>query len=176
MAATQVIACSNCGAPLDGRVLHGRLSCSFCGSQHNLPEAGAGADADRVLALGVASQHSCPRCGVPLQQGLMDEQRVEHCADCNGVLLPRETFAAVVSHRRARYRGPDAVPRPLDGRELERIVGCPGCGERMEVHPYYGPGPAVIDSCSRCALVWLDRGEMTVIETAPGRRGTARRR
>jgi Zn-finger nucleic acid-binding protein len=50
-------------------------------------------------------------------------------------------------------------------------VACPVCGERMEVHPYYGPGPAVIDSCSRCGLIWLDRGEMTVIETAPGRRG-----
>ena len=40
---------------------------------------------------------------------------------------------------------------------------CPGCGEQMEVHPYYGPGNVLIDSCGECALVWLDRGEIATI-------------
>lgn len=168
--ATPALTCENCGGPLDGRVLHGHLCCSYCGSQHAPPAAAA--NADRVLGLGGATRHNCPRCGTPLQNGLMDETRVEVCGDCDGVLLHRESFAAVVSSRRAGYRGPDAVPQPLDARELERIVACPGCGGRMEVHPYYGPGPAVIDSCSPCGLIWLDRGEMTTIETAPGRRNS----
>ncbi len=101
----------------------------------------------------------------------MDELPVEFCRECHGVLLPNEVFAAIVNRRRARFRGPDADPSPLDARELDRIVACPECGLRMETHPYYGPGPAVIDSCGRCRLIWLDRGEMHTIETAPGRRG-----
>jgi Zn-finger nucleic acid-binding protein len=39
----------------------------------------------------------------------------------------------------------------------------------MDVHPYYGPGNAVIDTCGRCALIWLDHGELKVIVTAPER-------
>jgi Zn-finger nucleic acid-binding protein len=40
----------------------------------------------------------------------------------------------------------------------------------MDVHPYYGPGSQVIDSCPHCRLVWLDAGELAAIERAPGRR------
>jgi hypothetical protein len=39
----------------------------------------------------------------------------------------------------------------------------------MEVHPYYGPGNVVIDSCSACDLIWLDHGELKQISDAPGR-------
>jgi Zn-finger nucleic acid-binding protein len=38
----------------------------------------------------------------------------------------------------------------------------------MNVHPYYGPGNVVIDTCSRCDLVWLDFGELQQISDAPG--------
>jgi Zn-finger nucleic acid-binding protein len=39
----------------------------------------------------------------------------------------------------------------------------------MDVHPYYGPGAVVLDSCARCTLIWLDHGEIAAIERAPGR-------
>jgi Zn-finger nucleic acid-binding protein len=38
----------------------------------------------------------------------------------------------------------------------------------METHPYYGPGNVIIDSCSRCELIWLDFGELKQIADAPG--------
>jgi Zn-finger nucleic acid-binding protein len=34
----------------------------------------------------------------------------------------------------------------------------------MDTHPYGGGGNAVIDSCFVCRLVWLDAGELTVLE------------
>ena len=163
--------CTQCGGTVDGRILHGRLHCHWCGAQHRLPDALAGDD--RITPLAGTSDRCCPQCGPALSLGLMDEQRVEYCGDCHGVLIPSESFAAVVTQRRAGFRGPDANPTPLDPRELDRIVACPACSLRMETHPFYGPGPAVIDSCSRCRLIWLDRGEMHVIESAPGRRGAA---
>jgi Zn-finger nucleic acid-binding protein len=43
----------------------------------------------------------------------------------------------------------------------------------MDVHPYYGPGNVVIDTCSGCDMVWLDHGELKQIADAPGQdRGT----
>ena len=39
----------------------------------------------------------------------------------------------------------------------------------MDTHPYYGPGNVVIDSCARCAVVWLDYHELAMIRDAPGR-------
>jgi len=38
----------------------------------------------------------------------------------------------------------------------------------MDVHPYYGPGNVVIDTCGQCYLVWLDHGELKQIADAPG--------
>jgi hypothetical protein len=34
----------------------------------------------------------------------------------------------------------------------------------MEAHPYFGGGNAVVDTCDRCNLIWLDAGELAVIE------------
>ena len=39
----------------------------------------------------------------------------------------------------------------------------------MDTHPYHAGGNAVIDTCDRCRLVWLDAGELTVIGRYPGR-------
>jgi Zn-finger nucleic acid-binding protein len=39
----------------------------------------------------------------------------------------------------------------------------------MDVHPYYGPGNVVIDTCIDCRVLWLDHGELRKIRDAPGR-------
>jgi hypothetical protein len=39
----------------------------------------------------------------------------------------------------------------------------------MDTHPYYGPGNVVVDNCARCAVIWLDCGELAAIRDAPGR-------
>jgi Zn-finger nucleic acid-binding protein len=94
---------------------------------------------------------------------------VLHCAACRGVLLPRTIFAQVVHQRRAAARGPGSIAVPLDPAELRRTVTCPQCRQRMDVHPYYGPGNVIIDTCATCDAVWLDSGELGNIVDAPGR-------
>ena len=83
--------------------------------------------------------------------------------------MARRTFAEVISRRRAWATGTPTEPVPIDRAELERRIVCPSCSGRMEVHPYYGPGNVVIDSCGVCDLVWLDFGELKQIVDAPGR-------
>jgi Zn-finger nucleic acid-binding protein len=111
----------------------------------------------------------CPACETPLVEGLFNEgQPVLHCRHCRGVLMARRVFADVVTRRRASASGPGSIPAPLDPQELRRVITCPQCKQRMDVHPYYGPGSVVIDTCPRCDAVWLDSGELGQITDAPG--------
>lgn len=111
----------------------------------------------------------CPLCREPLAKALLDDRHVvQHCEKCRGVLLERTAFAGAVMGRRARATGPGLAVVELDRRELERRVTCSSCRKMMEVHPYFGPGNVIIDTCAKCDLVWLDFGELKQIADAPG--------
>ena len=141
--------------------------CRYCGTFHFIETAPI--DGVQILE----RQHTgmpCPLCSAPLYKSLLDDQHiVHHCERCRGLLASRRTFGDTVTQRRARQAGPPATPVPIDPRELKRELACPSCRARLEVHPYYGPGNIVIDTCSACDLVWLDAGELKQIAEAPGR-------
>jgi Zn-finger nucleic acid-binding protein len=140
--------------------------CRYCGSFHFLdtPET----DGIRVLET-TGQAPACPRCSTKLATAQLDDAHPVHCCGkCRGVLLPRGTFAHVVYMRRTWAAAQPIPPLPLDRRELERVINCPQCSRRMDVHPYYGPGNVIIDSCTACDLVWLDFGELKQISDAPG--------
>ena len=85
------------------------------------------------------------------------------------MLLARGAFAELVHLRRKFPTTPPVIPAPLDRRALARELSCPQCGTRLDTYPYGGPGNAVIDSCPRCQLIWLDYGEFRQIIDAPGK-------
>ena len=141
--------------------------CHYCGSFHFIE--GPATDGVQVLERPEPAV-GCPVCEAPLSRALLDNRHtVQHCERCGGLAMIRTSFADVVNHRRAWASGPPVTPLPLDPRELERQVDCPGCDGRMAVHPYYGPGNVVIDTCDRCDMIWVDRGELQQIADAPGR-------
>ena len=159
--------CRNCGAPMELFERRRYYFCTFCGSFSFIESPDV--DGVRVLER-PAAPRACPVCRAPLAKALLDDgDGVEHCEQCRGILLARTTFADAVTRRRARQSGPPAPPVPLDPRELKRVVPCPSCAMNMDVHPYYGPGNVVIDSCQRCNLIWLDFGELAQISEAGGR-------
>jgi Zn-finger nucleic acid-binding protein len=159
--------CSNCGAPLKPIAGRDYSYCEFCdtfcfaASLEDSP--------DGVTFLGEAGGVVCPACESPLSKGGIKGSQILFCENCRGILVDSENFAEVVRRRRADRSGPPDEPRPLDPADLKRHIDCPLCGRPMEVHPYYGPGNAVIDSCARCRMVWLDHGELAAIVQAPGR-------
>jgi Zn-finger nucleic acid-binding protein len=141
--------------------------CAYCGTFHFIETPAV--DGVQVIDRPAAAL-ACPLCSAPLARSLLDEAHlIEHCEQCRGVLMPRAEFADAVVRRRARESGAPVPPVPIDPRELKRKVTCPSCRARMDVHPYYGPGNVVIDTCSRCDLIWLDFGEFEQITDAPGR-------
>jgi Zn-finger nucleic acid-binding protein len=140
--------------------------CRYCGTFEFIE--GSGDDGIHVLQR-PADARPCPLCAAPLAKSLLDETHsVEYCEKCRGVLIERSAFAAAVMQRRARASGPGSPPAAIDGKEVQRRVTCSACSTVMDVHPYYGPGNVIIDTCRKCDLVWLDFGELRQIDQAPG--------
>lgn len=160
--------CLNCGAPTQETSGRGRMVCQFCGSLQLL--AATDDSIDQVILLEQFGDHDCPGCDQRLTKAILEDSEIEMCHVCHGLLLHREVFHDVVWHRRSLYAGGEEPQQPVSQEELKQIRSCPACSGSMETHAYYGPGNAVIDSCARCDLVWLDVGELTTIERAPGRR------
>lgn len=160
--------CTNCAAPLTATSQGGSFLCTYCRSHQVLHELRV--NGDGVVDLDRRSEHDCPACGQRMNAALMDDVSAEHCSGCRGVLLESELFAKVIANRRREFDGVDDLPTPIDSLQLEIRRDCPACHKRMETHPYYGPGNAVIDFCGRCRLIWLDAGEPVALVKAPGRR------
>ena len=155
--------CENCGAPLTPVQERNHFLCEYCGTLA-FPQPSC----DGVVALGEKGDADCPVCSTRLVKGAVAEVRVLHCATCRGILAGRDAFSTIVRFLRAQASGePDPV-RPLNRHHLEREIACPYCGQRMDTHPYYGPGNVVVDNCGRCDVIWLDCGELAVIRDAPG--------
>lgn len=155
--------CPNCGAPMNLAPGKAYYSCPYCTTFY-FPEPTD--DHVRVLAEPVGM--ACPRCGDALVAGTVEGMRVGYCRRCRGILTNRPHFGAIVGVLRSRARTPAVAPRPVDLTQLQRRVVCPQCGRTMDVHPYYGPGNIVIDTCGACQLLWLDHGELTSVVSAPG--------
>lgn len=160
--------CTNCGAGLRPVGNRNYFRCSYCETFHFPEEVG-----DGIAVVGGDADHACPVCADPLTHAAVEGHEVAYCGRCRGFLAANATFGRIVQSKRARREGVPHVPLPFSPEELKRRIGCPRCKKRMDTHPYHAGGNAVIDTCHRCHLVWLDAGELTVIGSYTGRRGPA---
>lgn len=151
--------CPNCGAALDALPNRSHFRCDYCKTLH-FPEA----ISEGVILLDREHQLNCPCCERKLADGVLDGGRVGLCPDCRGILLSSDHFSRVVSERRALRGNRRGRIEPFDPGEFRRMIRCPKCADRVDTHTYGGGGNAVIDSCPRCRLIWLDAGELTVLE------------
>lgn len=162
--------CDNCGAPMELFERRKYFFCRYCGSFHFIQTP----ETDGVRVLDRSGTLPCPVCSATLAKALLDDVHpIHYCEHCRGVLLPRSVFVDTTTARRAFASTPAVAPGRLDERELQRHLRCPRCRQQMDVHPYYGPGNIVMDTCSHCDAIWLDFGELKQIVDAPGNdRGT----
>lgn len=160
------LVCKHCQEPLERSPDARYYFCSACDFFHfpHLDETPRAGPAAQTL-----QDAKCPACEATLAAVELEGYPVHSCRGCHGMLVAHANFADVVRIRRGRNRDVQRMHAPIDPRAFERRVPCPACSQTMDVHPYYGPGPVVIDTCAACGLLWLDGGEMTRIESALGR-------
>lgn len=157
--------CPNCAAALEHLPNRMHLRCEYCRTLH-FPDA----ISEGVILLGTEQPINCPCCETALQDAILDGDKVGYCVDCRGVLLDSDHFAQVIAERREASHARFRRIEPIDADEFRRVTCCPQCDQRMDTHPYGAGGNAIIDSCACCRLVWLDAGELTVLETYPSPR------
>ena len=169
---TKSLSCRKCGGVLKCVDNQNAYRCDYCHSIFVVSEV-------PLLVAGIqpvndAVNSPCPSCSGALQTAQLDGRPVLYCQECFGVLVRRDHFGAIVNERRSKRVGLEQEPvRPIDPAAYSRRLRCPACQKYMEVHPYFGPGNIVIDSCSECEYVWLDHGELARVERSAGGREPA---
>jgi len=153
--------CDNCGAPMTLVRDRDYFVCEYCGNFY-FPQAAQ----DGVRVLGAPAETNCPVCALPLVSAAVDGMPILACPKCRGRLIKQGVFVYVVKYLRAQVSPLETEP-PLNADELRQQRRCPGCGQMMDTHPYYGGGNAVVDTCEHCGWIWLDYGELNKIAQAP---------
>jgi len=156
--------CSNCGAPLLFIEHKDYFICEFCDSTY-FPEG----NIDGVCITDIATKFDCPVCSKPLVEARINGSEVLSCQKCRGILIKATSFVKNIELLHSRSTKPPVIPPPLNREQLERQIMCPQCNEKMDTHPYGGPGNIVIDNCPRCKVNWLDYNELNKIIRAPDR-------
>jgi len=158
--------CSGAMLPVYGQT---HFHCHGCNT-YSFP-TGIDQTDEAITPTGKKTGFNCPRCEVSLEVGkLTGGVQVCFCENCRGYVVDNDTFGQLAVTLRGNYTGADDKPQPIDPKQLDAAQCCPACFQKMEAHPYYGPGSVVIDSCIHCKLVWLDHGELGRIIRAPGQR------
>ena len=161
--------CQQCEQPITPRFDRGHAHCKSC-NVYRFPYALA-ASTEPIVASGKSLPFECPRCFTGLEVGKLHGQtEVCFCNGCRGFVIDNDSLRGLVHELRANYEGQDGQPTPMDPSELDQQTTCPTCLHVMEAHPYHGPGNVVINSCRSCEITWMDHGELSVIERAPGQR------
>lgn len=153
--------CPSCGAPLRIAAGNKNLRCDYCNSVVTVQ-----ADETGVQFVDEVQDLICPNCTVPLWDAMLAGVKVDACKQCHGLLVSMGSFEALIERMRAENLGSE-IPSAADAADLERRVNCPKCHQRMETHFYYGGGHAVMSSCERCELHWLESGVLMQIVRAP---------
>jgi Zn-finger nucleic acid-binding protein len=151
--------CPGCGAAMQVVGNRQHFHCDYCGASHFPEETNEG-----VALLGEKSTRSCPVCSVPMGKAQIEGEEIRYCEKCRGFLATNDTFGRIVNKRRALHGPNEQITEPFDPAELKRQLRCPSCGGRMEAHPYFGGGNTVVDTCECCHMIWLDAGELAIIE------------
>jgi len=94
---------------------------------------------------------TCPACeGIWLNREQLEaiEETIEHKHD-KLLQVPQEQLADLYEMARQKQRPP---------------VNCPGCNIEMERKEYGYCSAVMIDICSYCGGIWMDKGEMEALE------------
>jgi len=103
----------------------------------------------------------CPKCGGDRFDILDTSEGVEldFCPDCGGVLFDAREVAEYFELDRD-------IPDLGAVKEAATWSGidCPKCGGRWVELPYKAGDDLLIDLCSKCGVIWLDKGEFPKLE------------
>ena len=109
----------------------------------------------------------CPKCGVPLCATAYEGVRVQVCPECRGTLVESPCLRAIERRRERHWTGDEQrriTARVMAG-DAASPVRCPKCLMYMEkVRASRGGATFHLDRCAPCDAMWLDRGELDLVQ------------
>lgn len=160
--------CPACGAPMHLTGGNASLRCDYCKTVVVVAPDDTG-----VQFVDQAPEFTCPADSAPLWNAVVSHVAIRACKQCHGLLVTMGAFEDLIVNMRAEH--PETVePPPANPDDLKRKYLCPQCHRAMDTHFYFGGGRAVISTCERCELHWLDAGVLMRIVRAPHEDNAAR--
>jgi Zn-finger nucleic acid-binding protein len=106
----------------------------------------------------------CPRDGSELKPEVFGDVDIDSCEKCNGTWVDRGELARIVGMKKDLPMGEPAKVEDLTDRSSLLKLICPRC-EGVEMEPYYfeHARKTVLDTCPKCAGIWLDSKELKAI-------------
>jgi Zn-finger nucleic acid-binding protein len=107
----------------------------------------------------------CPACKtISLQRETYEGFNVDKCPECLGHLIPRLRQQGI--SRQSKLSPEDLEHQVLleRGEDSQKLLGCPRCGDRMRKLNKARPTPFKIDHCIKCDVLWLDGGELALMQ------------
>jgi Zn-finger nucleic acid-binding protein len=113
----------------------------------------------------------CPLDRTPLELIPYEGAMIRSCPTCGGELLSPEALRHIVNRREVVFGAQevDHADRvdPVRGiplGEQGRHLNCPACGAHMDQLNYAGDTRVIVDRCSGCGSLWLDRSELEMAQ------------
>ena len=109
----------------------------------------------------------CPKCQVPLCQIAYERQIVHVCPDCRGALVQEPRLERIKRRREQKWSAEeeDRIAGEVAAADKAGWVPCPRCLAYMEKLKVSGAGHTFhLDRCGACQLVWLDPGELELLQ------------
>jgi hypothetical protein len=113
----------------------------------------------------------CPRCHTSLTSVDYQGVHIETCPACGGDWLDAGELKSIVKARQTRFSDQECLALAkatritrVDLTKLNRHLTCPRCGGTTNPINYGDDTGLIIDQCTQCRGVWLDRGELEKIQ------------
>lgn len=109
----------------------------------------------------------CPRCKSELFKNTIKEVNVQieidECQECGGIWLDKDEILPLEKVAKPTFWETRKIPK-----ETDQLIGlnCPKCEETQLMKKAEHPRDhnVILDYCSNCSGIWLDKGELEAIQ------------
>lgn len=102
----------------------------------------------------------CERCDTEMHTVFYEGVAIQLCMSCKGIFLTRKKLEIIENSREIEI--PANTPMPRNGPEIRRH--CPTCKIVMKKVKHGRIRTHLIDFCTDCNGLWLDKGELASIQ------------
>ena len=110
---------------------------------------------------------NCPNCAAKraLESTTLDARLPAlHCPECRGTLLSLIAYREWRETHAAPAQAAQDLGEASDVADSTKLLHCPHCANYMAKFRFSSDTRNQIDLCNYCNVVWLDRGEWSLVE------------